>query len=427
MQLEGGMTPAPTPKSKEQVKQELQSRVEKEVSQPEVKSFEKCRCSCCARTEVRAQGEGQAGGVSATIEACQNRSFGVLEECEKREWRACWGIRRLQLRWRNFTAWNCSAFGSCGYWSHRNGIGWFGFVRGDDRRCGAAPLPPGMEQSTRPWRNPFSTSPTNLQGAQRPRKCCTIRVSGWSRGLWNGKRCGGPLLGSAAEEDGVPIVPRSWQKAWAHLRPWTPHFKPYERACECQWEGHIPADGGPQFGGAIWKTRICCLTLFEHRSWSWERNITCLLTNSTQNLAMFNKVSKLCVEFVSKHVMFLSQLFHDLCSKRVVINSFVWGKCQSDKLVHEYMAQDGSWGDECTLECAAHLFQRPIQVICPDPEHDRLFLPLESAPDDSLDADLVLAFVACETWNTLWIWMGYILYPIGSMVLVYLSTWLGDF
>ena len=39
-----------------------------------------------------------------------------------------------------------------------------------------------------------------------------------------------PLLGSAAEEDGVPIVPRSWQKAWAHLRPWTPHFKPYERA-----------------------------------------------------------------------------------------------------------------------------------------------------------------------------------------------------
>lgn len=60
----------------------------------------------------------------------------------------------------------------------------------------------------------------------------------------------------------------------------------------------------------------------------------------------------------------------------------------------EYMAQDGSWGDECTLECAAHLFQRPIQVICPDPEHDRLFLPPESAPDDSLDADLVLAFVA---------------------------------
>ena len=60
----------------------------------------------------------------------------------------------------------------------------------------------------------------------------------------------------------------------------------------------------------------------------------------------------------------------------------------------EYMAHDGSWGDECTLECAAHLFQRPIQVICPDPEHDRLFLPPESAPDDSLDADLVLAFVA---------------------------------
>ena len=48
----------------------------------------------------------------------------------------------------------------------------------------------------------------------------------------------------------------------------------------------------------------------------------------------------------------------------------------------EYMAQDGSWGDECTLECAAHLFQRPIQVIRPDPEHDRLFLPPESAPDD---------------------------------------------
>lgn len=66
-----------------------------------------------------------------------------------------------------------------------------------------------------------------------------------------------------------------------------------------------------------------------------------------------------------------------------------------DSYLH-HMSQDGSYGDELTLQCAAHLFLRPIRVISPKKEYDREFLPPECVSQDCWGAPLYLSFVA---WN----------------------------
>ena len=63
-------------------------------------------------------------------------------------------------------------------------------------------------------------------------------------------------------------------------------------------------------------------------------------------------------------------------------------------LIH--MGEDGSYGDDCCLQCAAHLLLPRIKIICANPEHDREFLPPESVSPDVWGDDLYLAFVA---WN----------------------------
>lgn len=41
-----------------------------------------------------------------------------------------------------------------------------------------------------------------------------------------------------------------------------------------------------------------------------------------------------------------------------------------------HMAEDGPYGDDCCLQCAAHLLLlRKIRIICANAEHDREFLP----------------------------------------------------
>ena len=47
-----------------------------------------------------------------------------------------------------------------------------------------------------------------------------------------------------------------------------------------------------------------------------------------------------------------------------------------------HMETDGAYGDELSLQSAAHLFVRPIRVIGEDPEKDRLFQPPESISAD---------------------------------------------
>ena len=69
----------------------------------------------------------------------------------------------------------------------------------------------------------------------------------------------------------------------------------------------------------------------------------------------------------------------------------------------DHMGQDGSYGDDCCLTCAAHILRRKIKVVCANPEHDREFLPPKSVSPVSnwhksivRCDDLYLAFVA---WN----------------------------
>ena len=41
-----------------------------------------------------------------------------------------------------------------------------------------------------------------------------------------------------------------------------------------------------------------------------------------------------------------------------------------------HMAEDGPYGDDCCLQCGAHLLLlRKIRIICANAEHDREFLP----------------------------------------------------
>ena len=59
-----------------------------------------------------------------------------------------------------------------------------------------------------------------------------------------------------------------------------------------------------------------------------------------------------------------------------------------------HMETDGAYGDELSLQSAAHLFVRPIRVIGEDPEKDRLFQPPESISADCWGAPVFLSYVA---------------------------------
>lgn len=68
-------------------------------------------------------------------------------------------------------------------------------------------------------------------------------------------------------------------------------------------------------------------------------------------------------------------------------------RCQ---IVFKPHGRRGSYGDDCTLQCAAPLFLRKIKVVCANPGHDREFNPAEAVSPNMWGPGLSLAFAA---WN----------------------------
>ena len=64
----------------------------------------------------------------------------------------------------------------------------------------------------------------------------------------------------------------------------------------------------------------------------------------------------------------------------------------------QHMSRDGSWGDELTLQCASHLFLRPIRIVSDnpdevDPKLFRTFYPPDSIAADCWGPLITLAFL----------------------------------
>lgn len=94
------------------------------------------------------------------------------------------------------------------------------------------------------------------------------------------------------------------------------------------------------------------------------------------------------------------QLRQQICQYMLAMKDFFgslfdlrWGNFEA---YVAHMEVDGSYGSECTLQAAAHLFLRPVQVIGENPEIDRKFLPPESVSEEIWGPEVVLAYVA---WN----------------------------
>ena len=62
-----------------------------------------------------------------------------------------------------------------------------------------------------------------------------------------------------------------------------------------------------------------------------------------------------------------------------------------------HMARDGSWGDEVTLQAAAHLMMRPTRVISDIEDADREFSPPQVVSEDVWGPPVCLAYTGSTT------------------------------
>lgn len=89
-------------------------------------------------------------------------------------------------------------------------------------------------------------------------------------------------------------------------------------------------------------------------------------------------------------------LRREICAYILHMKDFFWPwmDTSSFEAYVSHMETDGAYGDELSLQSAAHLFVRPIRVIGEDPEKDRLFQPPESISADCWGAPVFLSYVA---------------------------------